>query len=170
LNLKAFPNSASLIFLHWLYTRNLPQTSEISRTAQESLNDTLSETYLLGAALGAPAFQKSVLGALANNLEREEREATRGPLPQYSSAIAWAAKTWQKAEGEVDGRRLREFAVDVAARRVFMTGINGLLLNQEERSHLSGEKGFAGEVFGSLGGQIGMRGVGIGELAKAGEC
>lgn len=170
MDLKSFSTSASLVFLYWLYTRRLPQIPTLSRTAQESLNDTLSETYLLGAALGAPAFQESVLGGIANNLEREERQASRGPLPQYSSAIAWAAKTWQKAEGKVEGRRLGGFAVDVAARRVFMTGINGLLLNKEERGCLSEEKGFAGEVFGSLGGQIGMRGVGIGELLKAGEC
>lgn len=62
---------------------------------------------------------------------------------------------------------LREFAVDVAAKRVYEVGMNGLTLDPEERDLLSSNGKFAAEVFASLGGQIGTKGVRIQDFAKA---
>lgn len=96
-------------------------------------------------------------------------EAARSAFPQYSSAIGWARKTWEKANGKVEGRKLADFAVDVAARRVFIVGKKGLVLNTKERRDLGDQSGFAGEVFASVGGQIGVRGVGIKDFGRVGE-
>lgn len=174
--------------MRWLYNRRVAllqsnyrkiccDTQElidaIRRTGKALPSDTMvfnflmTESYLLGAALDSPVFQNEVLFAVARALEKEEIDAVRGPTPHTSSAIAWARWTWDKASKREEGKKLAEFAVDVAARRVFTTGQNGGVLTQEERKNLSGA-GFAGEVFASVGAQIGMKGVRLGELARTG--
>lgn len=170
LDLKEFPASASLIFLYWLYNRRLPASPpNVSREIQEQINALSSDAWLLGAALGAPAFQNAILHALVWVLEREQAEAGRSPLPHYSSAISWARQTWEKASVLAEGMNLAEFAVDVAAKRVFDVGVDGLLLTREERRELSEESEFAGNVFASVGGQIGVKGLGYRELGRVGE-
>lgn len=174
LHLKDFPLSASLVFLFWLYNRRLPppridsSQEELGRALQEHFNDVLSESYLLGAALNCAAFQNTALRTVARALDTEEHEAARSPVPHYSSAIPWARKTWEKAN-RIEAKKLAEFAVDVAARRVFMVGVNGMVLSREERRDLGGETAFAGDVFASVGGQIGVKGVGIRELGRLAE-
>lgn len=170
LNLKEFPASATLVFLYWLFNRKLPPAPpNISHITKEHINALRSNSWLLGAALGAPSFQNTVLHALVRELEKEEVEAARDPLPHYSGAIFWARQTWDKAVARADGRKLAEFAADVAAKRVHVVETNGLVLTQEERRELSGQSEFAGAVFLSVGRQIGMRGLEYRELGKMGE-
>lgn len=52
---------------------------------------------------------------------------------------------------------------------MFTVGLNGMVLTREERRALGGKEGFAGDVFASVGGQIGVKGVGIRELGRVGE-
>ncbi|SMR46730.1 unnamed protein product [Zymoseptoria tritici ST99CH_1E4] len=61
------------------------------------------------------------------------------------------------------GAKLADFAVDVAARRVWVVGKRGLVLTREERGLLGGDAVFAGEVLARVGGQVGMKGVRVGE-------
>lgn len=62
---------------------------------------------------------------------------------------------------------LRDFAVDVAAKRVHDVGYDNLLLTSTERRELSVNMGFAADVFGALGGQIGTGGVLVKDMARA---
>ena len=62
---------------------------------------------------------------------------------------------------------LADFAVDVAAKRVHDVGMIGLALSPNEREALSTNEKFASEVFASLGGQIGTKGIGIRDFAIA---
>lgn len=170
LDLKEFPTSASLIFLFWLYNRRLPPTPpNLSHQTQEHINALFSDAWLLGASLAAPTFQNAILGALVRALEKEEVEAGRGPIPHYSSAVPWARQTWGKARARTEGKNLVGFAVDVAAKRVFQVGVYGLMLTRQERKDLSGTDDFAGEVFASIGGQIGVRGLSYRELGRIGQ-
>lgn len=50
--------------------------------------------------------------------------------------------------------------------QVYDVGMNSLLLSFSERENLGTNPQFASEVFGSLGGQIGTKGVGIMDIAR----
>jgi hypothetical protein len=133
------------------------------------------------------------LKAVARSLEREEKDAKKSVDPRINSAVAWARNAWETAKGGLpdvcsgcgvpvgdDGTSqhehektdnawsgpLAEFAVDVAARRVWVVGAKRLVLTPEERSDLGSRSDFAGEVLARVGGQIGMKGVRIGDLVK----
>ena len=148
------------------------------RDKQEIYRIGLIEAWRLGAWLDARCFQNDVLWLLARLLEREEVQAVRSADPHYSSAIAWARRAYDatttpsaedggsEASGSSGSCNLRDFAVDVAAKRVYDVGMNGMTLSLKDREDLGANAAFAADVFASLGGQIGTRGVGVQELAR----
>lgn len=99
-------------------------------------------------------------------MQAEEQLAARSPEPHGSYAISWARRAFDATADLTHGRELREFAVDVAAKRVYDVGMNGWTLGPRERLELGGCAQFAAEVFGSLGGQIGTKGVEVEDLAR----
>lgn len=52
-------------------------------------------------------------------------------------------------------------------RQVYDVGMNSLLLSFSERENLGTNPQFASEVFASLGGQIGTKGITITDFARA---
>jgi hypothetical protein len=194
LDLTAFETSAVMMFLFWLVNRRLPklltecalqaQPNSLSPTAksdqkpdqiarftqrdkEELYRVGMIEAWRLGAALGSATFMNDVLMLVAMLLERDEVLAHRSHDPEYSATIVWARRAYDAMEDSPAQRReLQGFAVDVAVKRVFDVGASGLMLSPAERRALSGNAGFAANVFGSLGGQIGTSGVGIGEFVR----
>jgi hypothetical protein len=194
LDLTAFETSTAMIFLFWLVNRRLPRFSTecalqaqpksqspitkngqkpnriacfTQRDKEELYRVGMIEAWRLGAALGSATFMNDVLTLVAMLLERDEALAHRSHDPEYSATIVWARRAYDAMQGSPAQRReLQGFAVDVAAKRVFDVGASGLMLSPAERRALSGNAGFAADVFGSLGGQIGTSGVGIGEFVR----
>lgn len=164
------------------------------RLQAETFTLGLIDAWRMGSSLHAPRFQNDILRMAAKRLQSTEVAALKSDEPHYSHSIKWARQAFdalspsplEALEGEKvksKGRELREFAVDVAAKRVgrvdtnmvallthkqvYDVGMNSLPLTFSERENLGTNPQFASEVFGSLGGQLGTKGVGIMDFARA---
>lgn len=99
------------------------------RLQAETFTLGLIDAWRLGSCLHAPRFQNDILRLVARRLEETEIAAMKSDEPNHSHSIKWARQAFdalspsplEMLEGDemrMKGRELREFAVDVAAKRV----------------------------------------------------